>query len=194
MAIWNNTFSRLSLALNKVVCDWLISDTQPERTQGERPRQERRYTPLLEVNQANISLVVLDNELPEPNSIFIFAIIFEEWPRWQETGLTRETCRSESVWTNSCRSLSWFMVHSRPLWVRSWRNKLSLNECPPYTEIFSKRRKIYSVCVESLSLTIDNCSTSLFCFEMNLDVASYNRVHLLTSATLDLKTTTKSII
>ena len=66
--------------------------------------------------------------------------------------------------------------------------------CPPGTEIFSKRRKIYSVCVESLSLTIDNCSTSLFCFEMNLDVASYNRVHLLTSATLDLKTTTKSII
>jgi len=127
MAIWNNTFSRLSLALNKVVCDWLISDTQPERTQGERPRQSHRYTPLLEVNQANISLVVLDNELPEPNSIFIFAIIFEEWPRWQETGLTRETCRSESVWTNSCRSLSWFMVHSRPLWVRSWRNKLKSN-------------------------------------------------------------------
>ena len=31
-------------------------------------------------------------------------------------------------------------------------NRLSLNRCPPYTEIFSKRRKIYSVCVESLSM------------------------------------------
>jgi hypothetical protein len=40
-----------------------------------------------------------------------------------------------------------------------------------------------------LSLTIDNGSTHLFCFEMNLDVAFSNRVHLLTSATLDLKTT-----
>ena len=28
------------------------------------------------------------------------------------------------------------------------RNWLILIECPPYTEIFSKRRKIYSVCVE----------------------------------------------
>ena len=33
-------------------------------------------------------------------------------------------------------------------------NSLSLNRCPPYTEIFSKRRKIYSVCVESLSMTL----------------------------------------
>ena len=31
-------------------------------------------------------------------------------------------------------------------------NIISLNCCPPYTEIFSKRRKIYSVCVESLSM------------------------------------------
>ena len=31
-------------------------------------------------------------------------------------------------------------------------NRLSLNRCPPYTEIFSKRRKIYAVCVESLSM------------------------------------------
>ena len=31
-------------------------------------------------------------------------------------------------------------------------NRISLNRCPPYTEIFSKRRKIYSVCVESLSM------------------------------------------
>ena len=31
------------------------------------------------------------------------------------------------------------------------RNRLSLNWCSPYTEIFSKRRKIYTVCVESLS-------------------------------------------
>ena len=30
-------------------------------------------------------------------------------------------------------------------------NSTSLNWCPPYTEIFSKRRKIYSVCVEGLS-------------------------------------------
>ena len=28
------------------------------------------------------------------------------------------------------------------------------NGCPPYTEIFSKRRKIYSVCVESLSMSL----------------------------------------
>jgi hypothetical protein len=40
-----------------------------------------------------------------------------------------------------------------------------------------------------LSLTIDNGSTILFCFEMNLDVALCNRLHLLTSATLDLKRT-----
>jgi hypothetical protein len=40
-----------------------------------------------------------------------------------------------------------------------------------------------------LSLTIENGSTFLLCFEMNLDVALCNRVHLLTSATLDLKTT-----
>ena len=33
-------------------------------------------------------------------------------------------------------------------------NRLSLNRCPPYTEIFSKRRKIYSVCVEVESLRI----------------------------------------
>ena len=33
-------------------------------------------------------------------------------------------------------------------------NRLSLNRCPPYTEIFSKRRKIYSVCVESLSMSL----------------------------------------
>ena len=31
-------------------------------------------------------------------------------------------------------------------------NRLSLNWCSPYTEIFSKRRKICSVCVESLSI------------------------------------------
>ena len=35
-------------------------------------------------------------------------------------------------------------------------NMLSLNRCPPDTEIFSKRRKIYSVCVESLSMNITN--------------------------------------
>ena len=33
-------------------------------------------------------------------------------------------------------------------------NRISLNRCPPYTEIFSKRRKIYSVCVESLSMPL----------------------------------------
>ena len=32
-------------------------------------------------------------------------------------------------------------------------NRLSLNRCPPYTEIFSKRRGIYAVCVESLSMS-----------------------------------------
>ena len=31
-------------------------------------------------------------------------------------------------------------------------NLFTLNCCPPYTEIFSKRRKIYSVCVEGLSM------------------------------------------
>ena len=30
---------------------------------------------------------------------------------------------------------------------------VSLNRCSPDTEIFSKRRKIYSICVESLSMT-----------------------------------------
>ena len=38
-------------------------------------------------------------------------------------------------------------------------NRVSLNRCPPYTEIFSKRRKICSVCVESLSMTV-TCSNS----------------------------------
>ena len=33
-------------------------------------------------------------------------------------------------------------------------NMFSLNRCPPDTEIFSKRRKIYSVCVESLSMNV----------------------------------------
>ena len=31
-------------------------------------------------------------------------------------------------------------------------NRYILNRCPPCTEIFSKRRKIYSVCVENLSI------------------------------------------
>jgi hypothetical protein len=31
-------------------------------------------------------------------------------------------------------------------------NRFSLNRCPPDTEIFSKRRKIYSACVEGLSM------------------------------------------
>ena len=30
------------------------------------------------------------------------------------------------------------------------RNWIILIECPPYTEIFSKRRKIYSLCVEDM--------------------------------------------
>ena len=33
-------------------------------------------------------------------------------------------------------------------------NRVILNSCPPYTEIFSKRRKICSVCVESLSMSV----------------------------------------
>ncbi len=33
-------------------------------------------------------------------------------------------------------------------------NWLSLNSCSPYTEIFSKRRKIYAVCVESLRMAV----------------------------------------
>ena len=37
-------------------------------------------------------------------------------------------------------------------WGNSKINMVSLNWCPPDTEIFSKRRKIYSVCVESLSM------------------------------------------
>ena len=35
-------------------------------------------------------------------------------------------------------------------------NMSSLNRCPPYTEIFSKRRKIYTLCVESLSRQTGN--------------------------------------
>ena len=34
-------------------------------------------------------------------------------------------------------------------------NRISLNGCPQYTEIFSKRRKIYSVCVEDLRIVMN---------------------------------------
>ena len=40
-------------------------------------------------------------------------------------------------------------------------NRLSLNRCMGgYTEIFSKRRKIYAVCVESLSMPLDQLRLS----------------------------------
>ena len=41
-------------------------------------------------------------------------------------------------------------------------NSISLNCCPPYTEIFSKRRKIYSVCVEGLSMKFSSITQHIF--------------------------------
>ena len=37
--------------------------------------------------------------------------------------------------------------------------------CPPGTEIFSKRRKIYSLCVESLSMTEDYTRPTLAIYD-----------------------------
>ena len=43
-------------------------------------------------------------------------------------------------------------------------NWSSLNSCPPYTEIFSKRRKIYTVCVEGLSIVTSQVRQIVFLF------------------------------
>ena len=54
------------VSLSEKGCLWLTEkDTQPERTQGERPILPvvDTHTPLVEVNQAIISLVNLDSLL-----------------------------------------------------------------------------------------------------------------------------------
>ena len=53
----------------------------------------------------------------------------------------------------------------------SKRNRLNLNDHPPYTEIFSKRRKIYSVCVEGLSWRVSNV-LSCICIAWQIEVLS----------------------
>ena len=68
----------------------------------------------------------------------------------------------------------------RKLLMGSFRiNRVSLNRCPPYTEIFSKRRKICSVCVESLSMTV-NCSNfclSTYSNKPNLEHKGYRKTY-----------------
>ena len=44
-----------------------------------------------------------------------------------------------------------FIIGKLP-WGSLKRNWYNLNRCSPYTEIFSKRRKIYSECVESMRM------------------------------------------
>ena len=44
-----------------------------------------------------------------------------------------------------------FFIGKLP-WGSLKRNWYNLNRCSPYTEIFSKRRKIYSECVESMRM------------------------------------------
>ena len=67
-------------------------------------------------------------------------------------------------------------------------NKVSLNRCPPYTEIFSKRRKICSVCVESLSMTVNCCNSCLnnSSKKSNLEHKGYGKTYK-KSSLIDLK-------
>ena len=79
------------------------------------------------------------------------------YTRWQ----SQTTNQADHIFATLSKSILWRLV------FRSFQkdnfigklpggsskiNRLSLNRCPPYTEIFSKRRKIYAVCVESLSM------------------------------------------
>ena len=61
----------------------------------------------------------------------------------------------ECLLYNAGQQWKWLARYSFIVWVAIyWWPQINftiLNECPPYTEIFSKRRKIYSVCVEGLS-------------------------------------------
>ena len=81
------------------------------------------------------------------------------YTRWQ----SQTTNQADHIFATLSKSILWRLV------FRSFQkdnfigklpggsskiNRLSLNRCPPYTEIFSKRRKIYSVCVESLSMPL----------------------------------------
>ena len=56
-----------------------------------------------------------------------------------------------SFLNRKCLALQGTLEGQETTWWRSKRNKLILIECPPDTEIFSKRRKIYSICVEGMS-------------------------------------------
>ena len=70
---------------------------------------------------------------------------------------------------NSCRcqqTRSYTIVRKLP-GGNCQRNRLSLNWCSPYTEIFSKRRKIYTVCVESLSREWICCGNSIMTWELS---------------------------
>ena len=49
------------------------------------------------------------------------------------------------------------------------RNSETLIGCPPDTEIFSKRRKIYTFCVEDMSLELSDHSSSLLKLEAHKD-------------------------
>ena len=63
-----------------------------------------------------------------------------------------EQVENGRVFSKLCPLLCW-----ETAWWQSERNKLILIECPPDTEIFSKRRKIYSICVEGMSwCLVDN--------------------------------------
>ena len=81
------------------------------------------------------------------------------YTRWQ----SQTTNQADHIFATLSKSILWRLV------FRSFQkdnfigklpggsskiNRLSLNRCPPYTEIFSKRRKIYAVCVESLSMPV----------------------------------------
>ena len=49
------------------------------------------------------------------------------------------------------------------------RNSETLIGCPPDTEIFSKRRKIYTFCVEDMSLYLSNHPSSLLKLDAHKD-------------------------
>ena len=70
-------------------------------------------------------------------------------------------------WISSSRA-------SHPPWgTAHQKNSVSLVEYSPYTEIFSKRRKIYSVCVESMSIQVRASSASTDQLEQVSSVGIY---------------------
>ena len=97
--------------------------------------------------------------------------------------LSKSTWRfpSSGEWFQlSARSAKWEAAELQP--EINWAN---LNLCPPYTEIFSKRRKICSVCVEGLSYRSETeCSCHIWVWNSR----HVMRLHLLKKDRMTQKT------